>query len=150
MLIDSNILIGTHRMVKDLDRETTHICAAYGLTFPQFMVLEALLHKGCLTVGEIKDSILSSNGTIPVIINNLAKQEMVRRIKDPKDQRKSVVELTEKGRELIERVYPENEKMFTERFNVWTTEEKQELIRLIGKYYAGLEETEKRQEDKNA
>ena len=52
-MIDSYLLIGTHRIVKDLDRETTRICAAYGLTFPQFMVLEALLHKNRMTVGEI-------------------------------------------------------------------------------------------------
>ena len=77
MLEDSYILIGAHRMVKDLDRETTSISASYGLTFPQFMVLEALLHKDGMTVGEIKDTILSSNGTIPVIINNLVKNARV-------------------------------------------------------------------------
>ena len=132
---DSYILIGIHRIVKDLDRETARVSSSYGLTFPQFMVLEALLSKGSLTVGEIKEKILSSNGTIPVIINNLVKQGMVRRTKDPDDQRRSLVELTDKGRELIERVYPENEKIFTERFGIWTKEEKKELMSLIGRYY---------------
>ena len=132
---DSGILIGIHRIVKDLDRETTKISASYGLTFPQFMVLEALLHKDSMTVGEIKDTILSSNGTIPVIINNLVKLGLVQRTKDPEDHRRSVVELTEQGRELIERVCPENDRMFTERFGVWTGEEKKELLRLIAKYH---------------
>ncbi|MDY2956151.1 MAG: MarR family transcriptional regulator [Lachnospiraceae bacterium] len=132
---DSYILIGIHRIVKDLDRETARVSSSYGLTFPQFMVLEALLNKGSLTVGEIKEKILSSNGTIPVIINNLVKQGMVRRTKDPDDQRRSLVELTDKGRELIERVYPENEKIFTERFGIWTKEEKKELMSLIGRYH---------------
>ena len=132
---DSYILIGIHRIVKDLDRETARVSSSYGLTFPQFMVLEALLNKGSLTVGEIKEKILSSNGTIPVIINNLVKQGMVRRTKDPDDQRRSLVELTDKGRELIERVYPENEKIFTERFGIWTKEEKKELMSLISRYH---------------
>ena len=131
---DSLILIGTHRIVKDLDRETTRIAAAHGLTFPQFMVLEALLHKDRMTVGEIKDTILSSNGTIPVIINNLEKSGMVQRAKDASDHRKSVIELTDQGRKLIELVCPENEKMYKERFGVWTEEEKKDLIRLIAKY----------------
>lgn len=138
MLEDSYILISTHRIVKDLDRQTTTISGKYGLTFQQFMVLEALLHKGVMTVGEIKDTILSSNGTIPVIINNLAKQELVQRDKDPEDHRKSVVRLTEKGRKLIEKVYPENEKMYTEKFDVWSAEEKKELIKLLSKYYKRL------------
>ena len=136
---DSQILILTHKMVKDLDRETTRLSAAYGLTFPQFMVLEALLHKEQMTVGEIKDAILSSNGTIPVIINNLEKLGMVQRSKDPEDHRRSLVMLTEEGRELIEQVNPENEKMFTDRFSVWTKKEKEELIRLVSMYYKGLE-----------
>lgn len=132
---DSYILIGIHRIVKDLDRETARVSSSYGLTFPQFMVLEALLNKGSLTVGEIKEKILSSNGTVPVIINNLVKQGMVRRTKDPDDQRRSLVELTDKGRELIKRVYPENEKIFIERFGIWTKEEKKELMSLIGRYH---------------
>ena len=131
---DSGILIGIHRIVKDLDRETTKISASYGLTFPQFMVLEALLHKDSMTVGEIKDAILSSNGTIPVIINNLVKLGLVRRTKDPEDHRRSVIELTEQGRELIGQVCPENDRMFTERFGVWSQEEKKELLLLFDKY----------------
>lgn len=131
---DLNILVRTHRIVKELDRETTHICAAYGLTFPQFMVLEALLHKDCMSVGEIKETILSTNGTIPVIINNLQKMGMVKRIADPEDHRKSLVRLTDEGRNLIEQVCPENEKMFKEKFGIWTKEEKKTLIRLLEKF----------------
>lgn len=138
MTEDAKILIATHKMVKDLDRETTRISAAYGLTFPQFMVLEALLHKESMTVGEIKDTILSSNGTIPVIINNLEKQEMVKRSKDSEDHRRSLIMLTEKGRALIEQVNPENIKMYQDRFSIWTKAEKKELIRLLELYYKRL------------
>lgn len=138
MLEDSYILISAHRMVKDLDHETASISASYGLTFPQFMVLEALLHRDGMTVGEIKDVILSSNGTIPVIINNLVKLEMVYRDKDPDDHRKSVIRLTDQGRALIARIVPENEKMYGERFEVWTAEEKKDLVRLLSKYHKRL------------
>ena len=56
-LKDLNILISSYRIVRDLDRATTKICSSYGITYPQFQVLEALLHKGNMTVGEIRDSI---------------------------------------------------------------------------------------------
>ena len=62
----------------------------------------------------------------------------MQRDKDPEDHRKSVVRLTEKGRKLIEKVYPENEKMYTEKFDVWSAEEKKELIRLLSKYHKRL------------
>lgn len=135
VLEDSYLLIGLHRIVKDLDRETARLAEAEGLTMPQFAVLEALLHKGSLTVGEIRDAILSSNGTVPVIVSNLEKLGLVRRSKDPEDHRRCVVALTERGREAIERVCPENERMFTEKFGVWTEGEKRALSRLIAKYH---------------
>ena len=131
---DLNILISSYRIVRDLDRATTKICSSYGITYPQFQVLEALLHKGNMTVGDIRNSILSSNGTIPVIINNLQKMSMVNRAKDPQDNRRSIVKLTNKGRELILEVWAKNEQMFSRKFSVWTEDEKKELIRLFRTY----------------
>lgn len=131
---DSSIIIGLHRVVTDLDRETARISGRYGLTLGQFAVLEALYHKGDLTVGQVKEAILSSTGTIPVIINNLEKQNFVHRAHDPADRRRSIVQLTSSGRRLIEKVYPENEQMFRDKFSVWSKDEQRELLRLILKY----------------
>ena len=131
---DSYLVIALHRLVKDLDRETAAISSAHGLTLPQFAVLEALLSKGSLTVGEIKEAALSSNGTIPVVIGNLQKMGLVERAQDPADHRRSIVSLTKEGRALIERIAPENERMFREKFGVWTKDEKKELVRLLAAY----------------
>ena len=131
---DSSIIIGLHRIVTDLDRETARISGRYGLTLGQFAVLEALYHKGDLTVGQVKEAILSSTGTIPVIINNLEKQNFVHRAHDPADRRRSIVQLTSSGRRLIEKVYPENEQMFRDKFSVWSKDEQRELLRLLLKY----------------
>ena len=146
MSTDFDILAGAYTMVKDLDRETAAISAAHGLTYPQFQVLEALLRKGNLTVGQIRDTILSSNGTVPVIVDNLQKKGLVQRTKDPADLRRCVVELTDAGRGLIERVWPENERMFTEKFGVWTEGEKEELLRLIGLYHESAGQPEGEEE----
>ena len=134
MLEEKYILIGIHRIVKELDRETARIAGAHGLTLPQFMVLEALLYRDVMTVGEIKEKVLSSNGTIPVVISNLEKQGMVRREKDPEDHRRSIVKLTAEGREVIREICPENDEMFREKFSVWSREDKKILVELLNKY----------------
>ena len=90
-------------------------------------MLEALLSKGSLTVGEIKEAVLSSNGTIPVVIGNLQKMDLVERAQDPTDHRRSIVSLTKEGRALIERT-------FRGKFGVWTKDEKKELVRLLAAY----------------
>lgn len=110
------------------------LSSAHGLTLPQFAVLEALLSKRSVTVGEIKEAVLSSNGTTPVVIGNLQKMGLVERAQDPADHRRSIVSLTKEGRALIERIAPENERMFREKFGVWTKDEKKELVRLLAAY----------------
>lgn len=128
------ILIGMHRMMNSIDKKTSHLAAAYQLTLPQFAVLEALLHKGPMTVGEVQEAILSSCGTISVIVRNLEKRELIERKTDPEDRRKFQLSLTEEGRRVIETLYPENEAMILEEFSIYSAEEQKELLRLLGRH----------------
>lgn len=136
---ENYILIKMHRIINDIDRETAHIAAAYHLTLSQFGVLEALYHVGDLTVGEVKEKILSSDGTIPVVVRNLEKQGLLYRKQDPSDKRKSILSLTEEGRKVIAEVYPQNEKMIAEKMAVWTDEEQTQLKALLKKFDGGKE-----------
>lgn len=136
---DEMILIALHKIVKDLDHETMQIAGHYGLSFPQFMVLEALMHKDEMCIGDIKDTILSSNGTIPVIIQNLEKQGLLKRRKDQTDRRKSMISLTAQGRQIIEKIVPENTNMYRARFQIWSKEEKRTLIQLLNRYHQIIE-----------
>ncbi len=133
-MLDSVLIIGMHRLVKDLDHKTMEIVTKYDLTFPQFMVLEALFYREGLSIGEIKEKILSSDGTIPVIINNLEKLGFIERQKDKKDQRKSLIFLTQEGKEKITQVLPENKKMIEQQFAIYSQEEKKFLASLLQKY----------------
>jgi MarR family 2-MHQ and catechol resistance regulon transcriptional repressor len=134
MMEDNYILIKMHRMINQIDRRTAHIAAEYDLTLSQFGVLEALYHVGDLTVGEVKEKILSSDGTIPVVVKNLEKRGLLFRKQDPQDKRKSILSLTEKGKKVISEAYPENEKMIQEQMSVWTGEEKKQLSLLLRKF----------------
>jgi MarR family 2-MHQ and catechol resistance regulon transcriptional repressor len=137
MAEDNYILIKMHRIINRIDRETAHIAARYDLTLSQFGVLEALYHVGNLTVGEVKEKILSSDGTIPVVVKNLEKQGLLFRKQDPADKRKSILSLTEQGRALITKAYPENEAMISRELSVWSKEDKKRLAALLKKYGTG-------------
>ena len=119
-------LIAMHRIVNELDRRTAAIARKYGLTLPQFAVLEALYHKGDLSVGELKESVLSTDGTIPVVTRHLKQQGLIVGTTDPKDRRR-----TNKGRALIAKVYPENEAMLDAIFGKWNHEERKAVLRLL-------------------
>lgn len=75
------------------------------LTISQFGVLEALYHKGPLCQRDIAVKILKSTGNITLVIDNLEKSGLVRRLRDNKDRRFFTVHLTETGTLLIAKVF---------------------------------------------
>lgn len=142
------ILIGLHRNVNTLDKKTSQIAGEYNLTFSQFMVLEALYSKGDMSVGEVRERILSSVGTIPLIINNLVKMNYVERLADEKDKRVSILHLTKEGRDVISKVAPKNEMMIEESMKVLDSEEKEKLVYLLKKMGGKLDGKKSENENK--
>lgn len=125
------ILIGLHRNVKELDSKTLAIAKNYGLSFSQFMVLEALFSKGKLSISEVRDEILSSVGTISLVVNNLEKMGYIKREADPNDKRICTLSLTDSGRKIISKIVPENEKMINDYMEKLDNEERKTLLKLL-------------------
>jgi MarR family 2-MHQ and catechol resistance regulon transcriptional repressor len=80
--------------------------AARGLTPTQLGVLEALLHKGAMTHRELGRSVLTSAGNMTDVVDKLERRDLVRRSRDAIDRRAVRVELTDKGRAMIQEVFP--------------------------------------------
>lgn len=76
------------------------------ITFSQFGVLEALLHRGPLCQSELAGKLLKSGGNLTLIVDNLEKMAFVVRERDEKDRRFIRVSLTEKGRDFIAGLFP--------------------------------------------
>lgn len=136
------IFIGMSRVLNSINRKTAKVHKKYGLTSAQFAVLEALYHKGDLSVGQVQEKILSTSGTIPVIVKNLEKCHLLEKKQDDIDKRKYILHITEKGRELMDQVYPENEAIILEMFNKWEVSEQEEILGYLKKF-GGMENEEK-------
>ena len=67
-------------------------------------------------------------------MKNLEKRGLLFRKQDPADKRKSILSLTEQGRDLIAEAYPENEQMIRKQMSAWTPEEKKQLTALLKKF----------------
>jgi MarR family transcriptional regulator, 2-MHQ and catechol-resistance regulon repressor len=78
----------------------------YGLTTPQFGILEALYHLGPLSLGELADKLLVTGGNITYVMDRLEQQGLVYRDRSPDDRRIIQAKLTEAGRALIAQVFP--------------------------------------------
>lgn len=104
-----------------------------GLTSSQFGVLEALYHKGDLSIGEIIEKMLSTGGNMTVIIDNLEKDGLINRYQSVDDRRSSIISLTHKGKTLFESIFPTHVENINDIFNVLEENEKKELIRIMKK-----------------
>ena len=110
-----------------------HQLSEVGLTNSQFGVLEALYHLGPLNQRTLGKKILTSEGNITFIIDNLVKKELVTRRRDPQDRRRSIIELTSKGREFIKSYFPTHLSYIMKEFEDFSEEELQEFARLAKK-----------------
>ena len=71
-----------------------------GLCLTDFVALEALLHKGPLTISEIQDKVRLASGSMTAAVDRLEKLGLVVRKSSPSDRRARVVELTVHGKRL--------------------------------------------------
>ncbi|HJA40374.1 MAG TPA: MarR family transcriptional regulator [Firmicutes bacterium] len=132
--IELKLLIGLHRVCNEIDRRSSQIFAQYGLSLGQFAVLEVLYHKGNLSVGEVQKKILSTSGTIPVIVNNLTKRGLVERLTDVDDKRKCILHITEEGKKLMREVFPKNKTTIIDSMSNWSDEEKNQMLKILKKF----------------
>lgn len=77
----------------------------FGMVPTDFGVLEALLHKGSLTVKQIGEKVLLTSGSMTAAVDRLEKRGLVVRSNDAHDRRARIISLTPEGRELIERAF---------------------------------------------
>lgn len=97
------------RAAESVTSRVHRVLATPKLTISQFGVLEALYHKGPLCQRDIAAKILKSTGNITLVIDNLEKQNLVRRERDNEDRRYLTIHLTAAGTALIARVFADVE-----------------------------------------
>jgi DNA-binding MarR family transcriptional regulator len=71
-----------------------------GLTHPQYLVMLALWQHGELSVKELSGLLQLDPGTLSPLLKRLEAAGLVRRERDPKDQRNLALALTDRGRAL--------------------------------------------------
>jgi MarR family 2-MHQ and catechol resistance regulon transcriptional repressor len=104
-----------------------------GLNITDFMILEALLHKGPLPINEIGRKILLTSGSMTAAANRLLGKGLIDRIQDPVDGRRFYLHLTKKGLKLISDAYRNHSKSLAEVFACLDEQERDEFVRLLKK-----------------
>jgi MarR family transcriptional regulator, organic hydroperoxide resistance regulator len=74
-----------------------------GLTYPQYLVLNVLWQEDKQTVGDIGEKLALESSTLTPLLKRLESAGLLRRTRNPDNERQVVVGLTDEGRELRSR-----------------------------------------------
>lgn len=125
-----NTFIKLIRSAESLSSKINLELSEFGLTESQFGVLDTLFHLGPLKQKDIGKKILKSGGNITMVIDNLEKQDFVKRKRGEKDKRHFIVHLTKRGNNKITEVLPSVVKLIKKHFEILNPAEQRELEHL--------------------
>lgn len=121
------------KAARAVEQNAIHSVSGLDLSLSDFAVLEVLLHKGPQLVNVIGKKILLTSGSITTAINRLESRRLVHRTLHPEDGRARLVELTDKGKRIIEDAFRQHALDMEGTMAVLNATERLELIRLLKK-----------------
>jgi MarR family 2-MHQ and catechol resistance regulon transcriptional repressor len=133
-----DVYIKVSRAAESLSGRINNHLKDYNLTLSQFGVLEAIYYLGPMRQNRLARKILKSEGNMTLVIDNLVRRGLVVREQDRSDRRSVVVSLTEDGRQLVERIFPNHVQKVVAAVSVLTAAEQEQLGELCRKVGLGL------------
>lgn len=109
---------------------------AYHLNVTEFGVLEALYHKGELTIQTLKDKILIANSSLTYVLSQLIDKGFIQKQQQTQDRRVFKISLTDKGTSAFSLIYQTHLKNMRAKLDILTPNEEltlQILLKKIGK-----------------
>ncbi len=101
------VMMKAHRSLQALMEQSI---ASLGIGVSDFMILEALLHKGAMKISQLGEKVLLANASMTAAIDRLEQRGLVERQSGETDRRVRTVQLTGCGRHLIEQLYAKHER----------------------------------------
>jgi MarR family transcriptional regulator, 2-MHQ and catechol-resistance regulon repressor len=128
------------RAFSSFNKKSVESIRSFGLTQPQFAVIETLGHLGQLKVGELCNKMLVSGGNMTLVLDNLEKLGYIERVHSKEDRRAIQVDLTSKGRQIFDEVFLLHAEKISKYISILSAEEQKQLGDLLKKLGIGVSE----------
>lgn len=129
---------------KQVGRAFEETLADHGLSYGEYKLLLRLVTRtddNRMSAGELSRSLLLSSGAMTNRLDQLEKSELIRRVPDPKDRRGVHVELTAKGKAIIDDAVTQQAAKEIDVLSVLSPRELASLNQLLRKVLTSLEAT---------
>jgi Transcriptional regulators len=98
-----------------------------GLSMPQFSMMMQMYHRGACGMSEVSERFEITPAGASQLVDKLVHSELIQREEDPHDRRAKLLNLTNKGRELIQRGIEERYRWVDELAGKLTVEERVQI-----------------------
>ena len=112
-------------------RERAHFAKATGLSMPQFGILMQLHYRGNCAVGDIGERFDITNAAASQLVDKLVQSRLIQREEDPSDRRAKLLNLTDKGKKLIQQGIEERYRWVDQLAEKLTSEERAQVDEAI-------------------
>lgn len=113
--------------------------AGLDMGLSDFGALEALLHKGSLSIKDLGAKVLLTSGSITTAVDRLEAKGLVERINDKQDRRSRIVRLTVTGRKVIKKAFAEHKLAMERAVSGLDLKDREQLIELLRRLGQGAD-----------
>lgn len=102
LLLDLQVCFPLYAATNHITRMYGPVLSRIGLTYPQYLVMLVLWEEQPQSVGSLGARLHLDSGTLTPLLKRMEKAGLVERTRDPADERRVLVTLTEQGQALRE------------------------------------------------
>src|SRR3954465_1774168 len=110
--LDNQLCFALYGAANRMTRLSRPMLDALGLTYPQYLAMLVLWEASPRTVGALGEALDLESSTLTPLLKRLETQGLVARTRDPQDERRVVVTLTETGAALRDKARAVPEQLF--------------------------------------
>lgn len=123
-------------------RGWTHFAKTTGLSMPQFSILMQLHHQGAFSMSQVSERFEITPAAASQLVDKLVQNGFVQREEDPKDRRAKLLNLTDKGKQLIQQGTEERYRWVDELTEKFSAEERVKISEALNIMTVAVKELE--------
>lgn len=134
MSIDEKVMMAIVRVAERFKKEASALFKHHGLTFPQYNVLRVLdaSRNGQNAMRDVNRIMLVSGANMTGIAKRLEKAGFIMRKNDPDDDRVKRLQITLKGRQVLQDIAADKERNVKRYLESYSEEDKRLLLKTLG------------------
>jgi len=115
--MSDHVMISLRKIIRAIDMNSKKLVKRVGLTGPQLVILQEISNLKEVTTGEIARAVSLSQATVTGILERMEKRGLLARHRSDSDKRRTMVHITDTGRQILEDAPPLMQEAFVERFS---------------------------------